>query len=465
MIRENTDLLIVGGGPAGMSAAIAAASCGVRSVLVDEGSELGGQVYRKPLVPDAPKAHPTGEALRLAIADHSRRGRIDVRSNTAVWSVFKNNEVAIVAGNRSALVSAKKIILAPGAHEYVPPFPGWTTPGVMTAGAAQIMLKTMGLRPGKRIAIAGSGPLLVALAAQLVRKGFPVANVIEASPFRAWLKLPIQGWRAPRLMAEGLGYLATLRKAGVPVQYGRIVTQAHEENGMLARISHAPVDDDWVPDTTSIESEEIDTLCMSYGLIPRSFIFQIFGCEMNYREDIGGWVPTRNTDMTTSLPNVYAAGDGTGVAGSVVAQLEGELAGLSAAKALGARDTDARIGKVHRALERMRPVREALDAISIPRPGLQTLIRDDTIVCRCEELTWSEVRAGVENGGTKFRTLKPATRLGMGPCQARFCWPSMSRQIAKIAALDSDQIGPISPRPPIRPVTLGAVAAEQGETS
>lgn len=458
MSEETTDLLVVGGGPAGASAAIAAATHGISSVLIEEGDIPGGQIYRARRSPDAPEPDPEGERIRRDLV--ANRNRIDVRTNTSVWGVFDRKRVCVIGGDACTLLTAKQIILAPGAQEYVPPFRGWTLPGVMTAGGAQALLKMTGVAPGRRIVLAGSGPLLLAVAAQMTKLGHQVVSVFQAASRGSWMTLPLRAWQVPQKAFEGIKYFGTLKRAGVRMHYGRMVVSAHGDQ-RLTGIDHAPVDASWRPDLSRIETIDADSLCISYGLMPRTDLFQIFGCKMRFCEMRGGWHPERDNQFRTSQRDVFAVGDGAGISGSSAAILEGQLAGNAVAHALGACSDASFRGATHRLGRALRTVHTfgaAINQICYPRVGLLDLVTDDTIVCRCEELTWKEVRTGIEHGGTDFRTLKSATRLGMGPCQAKFCWPSASRQVARLTERAMEDIGPISVRNPIRPISLGALA-------
>ncbi|MGI9290420.1 MAG: FAD-dependent oxidoreductase [Gammaproteobacteria bacterium] len=467
---SDADLLIVGGGPAGMSAALAAASRGIRCCIIDEAPELGGQIYRAPH-PTARQAapqliHTRGDELREQVAQH--RDLIEVRSSTMVWGVSDVSKVAIGReGHGSEFVHPRAMVIATGAYEYCPPFPGWTLPGVMTPGSAQILTKTMNVQPGKRVLVAGTGPLLYVVASQLVQKGVDVLAVLEATRKMDWLRLPLVGLCAPELLAEGLGYLRVLRAAGVPIHYGRVVTRA-EGDGELQRVTHASVNSDWVPDRDSEEQFEVDTLCVGYGLQPRNYLAQLGGCAIKFDETRGGWVPKRDKRMRTSQAFLYAAGDGAGIGGSRLAELDGKIAGLTAARDLGYISAVAMwMAQLPLRIKRARLTRvlNAIALITRLKSGLAELVEPETIVCRCEEIKWREAKTAIEHGGHDFRTLKVMTRIGMGMCQARFCWPSMSRMIARQTDIAVADVGPAHPRPPIRPVQLDVIADETHATA
>ena len=445
-----------------MRAAIAAAQQGVASCIVDEGHSLGGQIYREPHARGRTDNFPyfqRGDELRAEVAAH--KDLIEVQSGTVVWGISKDGKVAVGKEHRGTrILQPECLILAPGAYEYTVPFPGWTLPGVMTPGSAQILAKTMAISPGKRVVIAGTGPLIYVVASQLVQRGVNVVGVLEATRRLAWWRLPVQGWRASDFLIEGLGYLRTLRRAKVPLLYGRVVIHAAGDSE-LDSVTHAPVDSDWKPDTSRAETIQADTLCVGYGLQPRNYLAQLAGCEIEFNAHQGGWRAQRDRDMCTSQRNVFAVGDGAGIGGSAVAELEGTLAGLVSANRLAKLPAHelARLREpVERELDRLSGAQAALGHITRIRPGLSALVDNDTIVCRCEEVKWNEVNAAIEHGGTRFRTLKVMTRFGMGMCQARYCWPAMARKISAQTGMTLEDIGPVSPRPPIRPVSVDVIA-------
>jgi len=452
-----------------MSAAATVADHGLSCVLVDECPDLGGQIYRRPLegACEALPTDPEGDRLRAKVRAHG--SLIRVMSSSSVWGVFEGLEVPVSRDSWTELLRPRSLILAPGAYELVPPFPGWTLPGVMTPGAAQILVKTMGVHPGSRVVLAGTGPFLPAVASQLLRAGVNVVAVIEASNRSAWWTLPLHGYRTPQILREGWDYLSAIRKARVPFHYRRVVVAAEEnEQGHLGAVVHAPVDADWRPDMDQQETLEADTLCVSYGFVPRIHLAQSAGCDLELVEARGGWIPRRDASFRTTVPGIYTAGDGAGVAGAYSAVAEGKLAALGVAHDLGAISDAPWIEAQRPWLERLArfaPLRRALNRTCRLRPGLLDLVQNDTLVCRCEELTWEQVRTAVQFGGTRFRSLKVASRIGMGPCQGRICWPSVSRLVARECGASVEEVGPSSPRPPLRPISLGCLARSPDDAS
>lgn len=463
-------LAIVGAGPAGLSAAIAAAEAGVDALVIDENPRVGGQIYRQPsVVKPAASAEP-GVAVQQA--DLFRRfeafrHRVALRLGTTVWGLFPPNQLGLNGDGECALLQADNLILAPGAHEYVPPFPGWTLPGVMTPGAAQNLVKSMHVRPGNRVLIAGTGPFLLAVAETLHRAGTKVVGIAEmASRREAWRVLP--GLLAcPGMLWQGMGYVRRLRRAGVSFYRRHVLIEARGEDRVCQAVL-APCDASGNPDRTRHVIMDVDTVCVGYGFVPRTQLAQLAGCRFSHDDAEGGWLPETDENLQTSVSNIWVAGDGGGVAGAVVAQLEGALAGLAVARRLNALSEAAfaeRKKPIICRLARLRRFRAALDWLYRLRPGLTALPAADTVVCRCEEVLRSEVDAALAAGAASFRSLKLMTRAGMGACQGLMCGPVLCRYLAERTGTSIEQVGQPSARPPIVPVALDGLAELDTDSS
>jgi hydrogen cyanide synthase HcnB len=458
-------LVVIGGGPAGMAAAIEAARAGVGTTLLDEAPRLGGQIYRQPpygfRIRDAKalgRDYERGEMLRAELVE--RGERIEMRPGTSVAGIW-GREVAWVSGEASGKITAERMIIATGAYDRPVPFPGWTLPGVMTAGGAQGLVKTMHVLPGRRALVAGTGPLLLVVANQLCKVGIEVAAVLEAgrpswSP-RAFGKV----WRETGLLRDAWDYWRGLRRAGIPIRFNHTVFEAHGASE-VETVTFGPVDPDtWSPVRERAEKVEVDLLVVGFGFVPNTELTELAGCRHEYVHDVGGWVPARTARMETTVPGVFAAGDGAGVAGALVAVEEGRIAGISAAEQAGLLRSPEADRRRAPSLERLRSlarVRQVLDEISRIRPGLSELATPDTLACRCEEVSMAEVNCALEQGARDLQAVKLLTRLGMGPCQGRNCGPSMALHVANAVGCSPAETGRINPRPPVKPITVGALA-------
>ncbi len=465
-------LVVVGGGPAGVAAATEAARAGLRCLLVDEAPALGGQIYRQP-----PREFSIDAAGRLG-RDHRRGGRllgefarvadrVEVRSGTSVLDIVDGPAVVCASpGGGTQRLAAERVVLATGAYDRPVPFPGWTLPGVLTAGGAQALMKTMRVRPGDRALVAGTGPLLLVVANQLHHAGVRVTAVLEAGRSAFTPAMLARAWRQWGLLGDGSRYRLGLLRAGIPIRYNHAVFAAHGD-GELRSVTYGPVAaSDWRPDRTRQTRVDVDLLVAGFGFVPSTELCELAGCRMDYAPRLGGWVPVRDAMMRTTAAGIFAVGDGAGVAGVLAAVDEGRVAGITAAEQGGAITPEQARRRRRDPLRRLRlmaGVRAALDEISSVRPGLCELATAPTVVCRCEEVTRAEVRAAVEEGARDLQAVKLLTRLGMGACQARNCGPSAAVLLSAQTGRPPQDAGRINPRPPVRPVTLGTLARQRKE--
>jgi thioredoxin reductase len=459
-------LAIVGAGPAGMAAAIEAARAGLSVQVYDENASPGGQVYRQPGEPmqslgggrEAVRGKRLLEELRAA------GPRIVLHPGALVWAAFAPRSLEVWEKDRPARLTPDAVVLAAGGYERPVPLPGWTLPGVFTAGAMQVLVKTQGVLPGQRILVAGTGPLLAVVAGQLARAGAHVVAVLEAASLRgAWRTLP-HVWGQWELMGDAFQYWRGLRQARIPYRRGKTVARIVGTDAVQAAVT-VDLDERWRPIAQSEQSVEVDVVCLGFGFVPSIQLTQLFGCEHRYAPELGGWIPIVSPEMETSQPGVYAAGDATGIGGAMVAAREGRIAGIAAAARLGAlRPGEAadRMRPHQQALTRLKRLRAVLDRVWLMREGLADLITPDTVICRCEEITAAEIEAVLEEGPVDLAEVKRMTRGGMGYCQGRMCGPILASLLGRRAGVALDRIAPPSVRPPIKPVPLEVVAALEG---
>jgi NADPH-dependent 2,4-dienoyl-CoA reductase/sulfur reductase-like enzyme len=352
---------------------------------------------------------------------------------------------------RTETVTARRVLLATGALERPVPIPGWTLPGVMTAGAVQTLLKAADLVPEGRVVLAGQGPLLYLLASQLVRSGAPPAALLETAPLDNYLAAArsLAGlWPGRRLLVKGLGLVAAVKRAGVPIRRGvrgiraigrRRVDRVVWEGGELAA----------------------DYLFLHEGVIPNVQISLALQLRHEWDEAQLCWRPVLDPWGQTSLPNIAVAGDGGGISGAEAAVLTGRLAALDAAMWLGhigAAERDRRARPIRAALDRERAFRPFLDRLYRPPRSVMVPAEDDIIVCRCEEVSVAQIRRAARLGATGPNQLKAFTRCGMGPCQGRVCGPLVAAIVADVHGKPIAEIGTYRPRAPFKPITIGALA-------
>ena len=318
-------MAIVGAGPAGLAAASEAVNHGLSVTLMDDNSQPGGQYFRQ-LPHQFHRAHRirSGLAERLfKVIDHPR---LHYLPDCVVWNVPDPGVLAYAAGADSGRVRADTIIIAAGATDRPLPFPGWTLPGVITAGGSQNMIKGQGVRPGEHVVVAGNGPLLLVAATTLLDAGATVRAVVEAAPFqrKAWLRLASLS-RSPSLLAQALSWRLRLAAAGIPFLTGQAVIEAHGESALEA-VSVASIDHRGSISRTSVTTLQADCLVLGNGLAPAVELTRLAGCAHHHDPLLGGWTPRRSADLETTVPGLYAVGDGAAVGGMELALAEGRTA-------------------------------------------------------------------------------------------------------------------------------------------
>ncbi|GAB4148983.1 MAG: NAD(P)/FAD-dependent oxidoreductase [Planctomycetota bacterium] len=447
----HADVAIVGSGPAGMAAARDLCAFGLSVVVLDENHGAGGQIFRQPRTVDLDEAHRPGDSPSHARGQDLLRGflRSGARLETGavVWDAAPGR-VWFEQRGESRLVRCRDLVLATGAHERAIPFPGWTLPGVVTLGAAQIMTRGFDLRPGSRALVAGSGPLLLPTIAALAAKNVEVVAALEACRFSAAVRaLPGILWNAAR-RREARYYLGALRRARKRLSWGSAVFAAKGE-GRVERAVIGRVDRRGRPLRETAREIEVDLVCAGFGLVPAFELGKRIGCALAHDEGLGGFHIATDETTLTSVPHVHAAGEAAGIGGSEVAIAEGRLAAaaiLHRAKGV----------PIPRALVRDRirergAARALLSAFALPR-GLYELAEPDTIVCRCEDVTLAEVReAGALFGGT-LRGIKMGCRAGMGACQGRICGMSLQELVESGRGRDEPSV-----QMPVKPVATDVI--------
>ena len=436
------DVLVLGAGPAGISAALEARAQGLSVLLLDENAAPGGQVHRGAKAsaagPGAGQAR-SGAALAAQLA----ASRVERRFGAVLWAIEPGPVAFFSEQGAAQKITAGQIILACGTTERALPIPGWTLPGVMGVGAAQILLKSAGLLPEGRVWLAGQGPLLWLYAAQALARGGAIAGVIDMSEWRpgALAHLP-KALLAPGYLLRGLSWMRQVR-ARVPVYRHRKVSA--EGDGRLQRI------------VMGGQGHAADTLLLHDGVVPNTQITRAIQ-GLSHRFRAGAWEPLADEYGCTSIPGILVAGDGAGVFGAEAAALAGRISALQAAYALGrfgAEQRDALAGPLMLARSRQRAPRRFLDALSPPLPPPD----DAVMLCRCEEVSAGRVREAVALGCQGTNQLKAFTRAGMGACQGRVCGPLLHAAVAEARGAAPDDVAPLRTRFPTKPLTLGELAA------
>ena len=435
------DVLVVGAGPAGLSAALAAAEGGAQVIVLDERAATGGQ-YHKPLAPSHVNMAPDrqfaeGTALRAQVLD----AHVVIETGALVWAAFSPHDVAAVIDGHAVVFHPRKLILAPGAHERPMPLPGWTLPGVMTTGALQTLARAQRVSPGERVLIAGNGPLNIQLAAELLAGGVEVLAVLEAAPRPGLSSLAI-GARmfaaSPSLTRQGLGLLRRLRQHAVDVLWGSRIVALEGEGRVQTAVVATPA---------GLKRFTVDAVAMNMGFQPETGLARALDATHRF-VDIGLGHLATETDAVgrTSVADLFAVGDGAALGGSRIAMARGWLAGQAAAA-----DLTTPIPPDARALREVAEAEKFQAALwTMFLPPAPDPIADDTA---------GRLRAEIAGGLVSIAALKKATRAGMGRCQGRFCAGSIARLCPDTPAAESFA----APRVPVKPVPAAALMFEAAE--
>lgn len=452
-LRDEYDVAVVGAGPAGLAAASLCARSGLLTVLFDEQSAPGGQIYRgitATPVQDRAILGPdywTGEK----IAREFLASGAQYVPGASVWSLTPELELGVSVGGGSQLLRARRVILATGALERPFPIPGWTLPGVMTAGAAQSLLKSSGLVPSGRTVIAGSGPLLWLLAWQMLNAGATIDALLDTTPAGNRVRaLPHIGsfLFSPYLM-KGLALLRAVRRR-VDVRAG--VTELRAEGQeKVAAVSYCTA-------SGASGTLPVDNLLLHQGVVPNVNLAMSAGIEHRWNEDQLCWVPVTDRCGATSMPGLYVAGDGAGIAGAQAAAWRGVLAASDVIRAVRpdvARPSEA---LARAAVARFTRGRRFLDLLYRPAKSFRQP-SGDTVVCRCEEVTARQIADAVKLGCPGPNQMKSFLRCGMGPCQGRLCGLTVTELIAEARGVPPQEVGYYRIRPPVKPITVAELAA------
>ncbi|MCX6429978.1 MAG: FAD-dependent oxidoreductase [Actinobacteria bacterium] len=463
-------ITVIGGGPAGMRAALTAANSGARVLLLESGPRLGGQYWRH--LPEEGAEAWTGQTalqsdylagflLRNQVLSNPK---IESVCDAQIWSTTKNDAsitVNFLHDGISHSFETQILILATGAFDRTLPFPGWDIPGVMTPGGAQALLKGSNVHAGKKIVVAGTGPFLLPVASGLAKAGADIVGLYEAQRLRKWISYSGVAILNLRKIAQGANYLRQLRQGR-----GFAVISAHAgEDGLLKYVRVAKIDTHFRIKKGSETNIQCDAAAIGWGFTPNLSIVASLGLQQIPGQD-GFPVVAVDELQRTSDPRIFAAGEITGVGGAELSLSEGMIAGQSAADFLGKVSRSATLSKnksISRRRSRQRKFANTLMRIYSVQDGWRTWLGDDTNICRCEEVSLQTLKASIhELGVTNIRSAKLLTRVGMGACQGRICSRSAVEIIAaeqKLKATVEEHIS-AGNRPIFSPITLGQLAQQ-----
>lgn len=458
------DLAVIGAGPAGMAAASDAANRGLSVAVFDENPAPGGQIYRNVGAPQNADRSILGPDYFYGskLVETVLASKASIVSGATVWMVQRDDEkdpfsVGIMRAGAAEIYAARTVLIATGALERPFPIRGWTLPGVITAGAAQTMLKASGVVPEGRTVLAGTGPLLYLLAAQFARAGVPLAAVLDTTPHVNWLKaLPHAfGFLASAYFRKGLSLLGEVQRSTRIVR--NVDTLEAEGDGRLSTLAFKA--------GGRTERLEIDTLLLHQGVVPQVNLAMAAGAAHAWNEERLAFEPTLDTGSRSSVKGLFIAGDSSGIGGALAAETMGRIAALHIAADLERpRSSDKeQVKNLEKNLARVLRGRRFIDALYRPRDCFR-MPADDVVICRCEEVTAGAVRAAAVGGAQGPNQTKTFLRTGMGPCQGRLCGLTVTELMSNQLEKTPDEVGHFHIRNPVKPITLGALAALKGES-
>ncbi|MGJ5136386.1 FAD-dependent oxidoreductase [Bradyrhizobium oligotrophicum] len=448
--HDEYDVVVIGAGPAGLAATAATAGAGLSTLLLDENAGPGGQVWRAihatPVKREALLGTDYWSGAEIAKAAETSGAEIIPRAT--VWSLDRNLELGVSIGGGSAFIKARRVIIATGAQERPFPIQGWTLPGVMTAGAAQTMLKSSGLVPDGPTVIAGQGPLLWLLAAQILRLGGRIDRILDTTPRANYIAALPHAFAFLTSPYFGKG-LAMMREVRAKVRITSGVTElVAEGDGELSAVSYATAGG-------KRETLAAELLLLHQGVVPNVNLAMAAGVEHRWNELQLCWTPVLDALGNSSIPGIAIAGDGAGIGGAQAAVVRGWRAAGDAIKALRPHtkvlDRSAELARAERG-------RTFLDVLFQPAKQFR-IPQGDTIVCRCEEITARDVLDSVAIGATGPNQLKAYRRTGMGPCQGRLCGLTVTELMAEARGKTPQEIGYYRLRAPVKPIMLSELAS------
>lgn len=452
-MNKEFDLIVIGAGPGGLAAAVTADNLGLKTLVVDEQPEPGGQIYRSMERSRSENAHVLGKDYFAgkSLVEDFRASGVAYMPSTTVLNISDDFTVDLVSAGITQRVSGRRMLLSIGAVERPVPMKNWTLPGVMGAAAADILFKSADMVPDEPVVIAGSGPLLLLAACHLVDNGVEIAAMVETASFKDYIKaipfLPGALLRSSYLL-KGLQMRLKIKRAGVPLYIGCrnlevLGTERAEGLSFTCRGKQMDV--------------AAKSVLLHEGVIPNLRLSQALNCEHQWYEPQRYWKPKVDHWGQSSVNGVSIAGDSSGIGGGPIAAATGHLAAIDSAYKLEKISKDERdhlAEKYRIKLNKERAIRPFLDHVFPPNRQTLNPADDEVLVCRCEEITAGQIREAIAQGARHPAQIKGKTRAGMGPCQGRMCGVTISEMIATSCSLDIADVGSMKVRTPLKPLSI-----------
>jgi NADPH-dependent 2,4-dienoyl-CoA reductase/sulfur reductase-like enzyme len=456
LVTIGFDVAVIGAGPAGISCAASLAGMGLEVAVLDEQPDPGGQIYKNIENISSACLNILGDdySKGLSLIKKFRQAKPTYFPGASVWQVNSDGHIFYSKDGKSQELAAKFIVVATGAMERPVPFPGWSLPGVMSAGGANNLIKNGGLKPKGSVVLAGGGPLLMLEAVHLIEMGVDIKAVLEttsAIPSASSLIHLPQALGRMDLLIKGISMLRKIKKAGIRHYNG--IRKLSVTGSDRVESVHA------LKGNNSIKVDA-QMLLVHFGVIPNTSIYRQVGCEHEWNDIQRYWYPRSDKWGRTSLSNIFAAGDGRFVHGAVSAALKGELTALAIAvdmKMICKSERDKRAELIENQLKNELKPRSFIDALFAPMPDLYD-VPNDTLICRCECITMGEIIDAIDEGCVDPNEIKALLRPGMGPCQGKMCGSVISEIISMRTGKDIKEVGSLNIRPPLKNIPLSEIA-------
>ena len=463
---EKPDVLVIGGGVGGMSAASVAAETGAKVILIDERSLLGGQFSKQPTpVNDNTKFSKNDPQINLGkkLIERMKNAKVEIFKNVEIWGAYPDKNVLAIKDGENLLFEPKNLIVATGAYERPLPIKGWTLPGVMTTGAAQTLLRTYNVVAGKKIFIAGNGPFNIQVALELEKAGASIVGISESAykPNLSSIGSIVEMFLgSPKLFFKGISYLNELKKKSIKIKYNYVISSIKKIGNSL--------DCEIAPNLSgkNINSEKIsfncDILCMGYGFLPSNTLLRNLGCDFKYDLFRKQLVIERSEKFETNKPGLYAVGDCAGLGGAYAACEEGIIAGINACSSLGFKISGRQAKEFKSSLKILKKQRKFQsgfwDLYKCDLPYVMDS-KEETYICRCELVKNTHIQNALDSGCQSISEIKQKTRAGMGRCQGRYCSQFIAEIISSVTNEPIGEKSYFAPRFPLSPITIGEISS------
>jgi len=450
--KKDYDVIVIGAGPSGVKAALKCSQKGLKVLIIDSNANSGGQIYRAPPKSYVKKEEKSLEEnlIQLKFSENLKKNNIDTAYNHTVWQVSPGFKIDAFNENGTIQWSTKNLIVATGTYEKIIPFDGWTTPGVIGLAACTILLKAHQTIPGNKIILAGNGPLLVSVAYYVLKFGSKVDAIVDTSSKFEWIKSVISLIFNPKNFIQGISWISKIIFSGVPIYSKSLVKKVDKtENGISVTIENIK--------NKKIKKLKSEVLAVGHGLIPSTDISRLLKVNHLYNELKGGWIPKLDENFKSSMKGMYIVGDGSGISGAIAAEKKGELAAISVLKELNLINEKEFQNKKHRIIKKLKRYEifaKAIAKLNATPDSLIENINDDTVVCRCEDITKKDIIDAVKNGAKNLNQIKSWTRFGMGPCQGRTCQYAVAKLASQQLKSTVEDLNYLTGRTPLRPFPL-----------